>query len=168
VRSLRITARKVHPDPASVSAGFLKAGVRCLPRKAELLVLAFDATDDPLHGRQEGRFFHGCYDADCDLPLFCLCGDVPLWAQLRTANRDASDGTLEALLGPALAAARAQYCLCGGASVRSFAELTYSTQESWSRERRVLGKAEVSAQGEGAPQAAPWRGPPWARSGCGL
>ena len=53
------------------------------------------------HGRQEGRFFRGYYDeyydTYCCLPLFCFCGNVVLGAQLRTADRDASDGTLEAL-----------------------------------------------------------------------
>ena len=55
---------------------------------------------------------------------------------------------LEALLAPALAEARAQHCLCGGASVRRFAELRYRTLDSWSRERRVIGKAEVGPQGD--------------------
>ena len=48
-------------------------------------------------GRQEGRFFHGYCDACCYLPLFCFCGDIPLWAQLRTSDQDASTGTVEAL-----------------------------------------------------------------------
>ena len=204
--------RKIHPDAQAVGATLLKMGVRCLPKEAEVLVLDFDATDDPLHGRQEGRFFHGYYGQYCYLPLFCFCGEVCLWAQLRTADqtqraipapdRDASDGTvealqeivaairarlpqvkivvradsgfaretimawcesqeevyyclglarnerLEALLGPALAEARAQHCLCGGATVRRFAELSYRTLESWSASRRVIGKAEVGAQGD--------------------
>lgn len=41
--------------------------------------------DDPLHGHQLGRFFHGCYDAYCDLPLYVFCGDHPLLAVLRRA-----------------------------------------------------------------------------------
>lgn len=89
--------RKVHPDAPALGAALLEMGVRCLPKDAGVLVLDFDATDDPLHGRQEGRFFHAYYDAYCYLPLFCFCGDVVLWAQLRTADGDASDGTLEAL-----------------------------------------------------------------------
>ena len=51
-------------------------------------------------------------------------------------------------LGPALAAARARYCLAGGASVRVFAEFEYQTRDSWSRARRVIGKAEVMSAGE--------------------
>jgi hypothetical protein len=66
----------------------------------------FDASDDPLHGHQEGRFFHGYYDQYCYLPLFCFCGDVVLWAQLRTADREASDGTVEALAQIVAASAR--------------------------------------------------------------
>ncbi len=48
--------RKLHADPQAVEAVLLKLGVRCLPRDSQVLVLDFDATDDPLHGRQEGRF----------------------------------------------------------------------------------------------------------------
>ena len=57
----------------------------------------FDATDDPLHGNQEGAFFHGYYRNYCYLPLYCFCGNIPLLAQLRDAKRDASSGTVEAL-----------------------------------------------------------------------
>jgi len=54
------------------------------------LILDFDATDDPVHGRQEGRFFHGYYDAYCFLPLYVFCGDQLLVAYLRPSNIDAS------------------------------------------------------------------------------
>jgi hypothetical protein len=54
------------------------------------LILDFDATDDPVHGRQEGRFFHGYYDAYCFLPLYVFCGEQLLCAYLRPANRDAA------------------------------------------------------------------------------
>ena len=54
----------------------------------ESLVLDFDATDDPVHGRQEGRFFHGYYDNYCFLPLYVFCGDQLLVAYLRTADGD--------------------------------------------------------------------------------
>jgi len=56
----------------------------------ECLVLDFDATDDPVHGHQEGRFFHGYYDGYCFLPLYVFCGDQLLVAYLRPANIDAS------------------------------------------------------------------------------
>jgi hypothetical protein len=51
----------------------------------ECLVLDFDATDDPVHGHQEGRFFHGCYDCCCLLPLYAFCGDQLLVAYLARA-----------------------------------------------------------------------------------
>jgi len=60
-------------------------------------VLDFDATDDPLHGSQEGAYFNGYYREYCYLPLYCFCGSIPLLAELRDCKRGASDGTLEAL-----------------------------------------------------------------------
>lgn len=60
-------------------------------------MLDFDATDSLSHGNQEVRFFHGHHHVYCYLPLYCFIGPWPVWAQLRTSNRDASDGTLEAL-----------------------------------------------------------------------
>ena len=54
----------------------------------EELVLDFDATDNPLHGMQEGRFFHGYYDRYCLLPLYVFCGDQILTAYLRPSNKD--------------------------------------------------------------------------------
>ena len=56
----------------------------------EHLILDFDATDDPVHGRQEGRFFHGYYDNYCFLPLYVFCGDELLTAYLRPSKIDAS------------------------------------------------------------------------------
>jgi DDE family transposase len=56
----------------------------------EHLILDFDATDDPVHGQQEGRFFHGYYDHHCFLPLYVFCGDELLTAYLRPSNIDAS------------------------------------------------------------------------------
>jgi len=97
--------RKVHANPQAVEAAVLELGVRCLPSDSEVLVLDFDATDDPLHGHQEGRFFHGYYGNYCYLPLYCFCGSVPLWAQLRMSDKDASAGTVEAL-GQIVAAIR--------------------------------------------------------------
>jgi hypothetical protein len=59
--------------------------------------LDLDATDDPLHGHQEERFFHGYYGHYCDLPLYIFCGEHLLCARLRPANIDASAGSLEEL-----------------------------------------------------------------------
>jgi hypothetical protein len=57
------------------------------------LILDFDATDDPIHGRQEGRFFHGYYDHHCFLPLYVFCGDELLAAYLRPSDIDAAKHT---------------------------------------------------------------------------
>jgi hypothetical protein len=59
------------------------------------IVLDMDTTDLPLHGKQEGRFFHGYYDNYCYLPLYVFCGDHVLCARLREANHDAAFGCLQ-------------------------------------------------------------------------
>jgi hypothetical protein len=59
------------------------------------IVLDLDATDTPLHGQQEGRFFHGYYGHYCYLPLYIFCGEHLLCARLRPANQDASAGSIE-------------------------------------------------------------------------
>lgn len=79
---------------------FVEAFLRTSAKKApRMLILDFDATDDPLHGQQEGRFFHGYYDCFCYLPLYVFCGDHLLW--LRKSDIDASQvslGMLEKLV----------------------------------------------------------------------
>jgi hypothetical protein len=57
------------------------------------ITLDLDATDDPLHGHQEGRFFHGCYDNYCYLPLYVFCGRHLLASKSRPANIDANAGS---------------------------------------------------------------------------
>jgi hypothetical protein len=177
----------------------IEEGVRAVPRRSSRIVLDFDATDDPLHGAQEGRFFHGYYGHYCYLPLYCFCGNVPLLAQLRDAQRDASDGTVEALkkIVPAIRRRfggkvqiivradsgfaresimqwceknRVSYCLglarnarlcellksdfealneqAPELPARRFAEFEYRTLKSWSRSRRVAGKAGMLEKGE--------------------
>src|SRR5271154_970300 len=59
------------------------------------IVLDLDATDTPLHGKQEARFFHGYYDSYCYLPLYIFCGDQLLCARLRAANKDAAAGAVD-------------------------------------------------------------------------
>ncbi len=54
-----------------------------------------DATDDPIHGHQEGRFFHGDYDSYCYLPLYIFCGQDLLCAKPRKADIDAAAGSVE-------------------------------------------------------------------------
>ena len=61
------------------------------------VVLDIDATDDPVHGCQEGRFFHGYHGHYCYLPLYIFCGDFLLCARLRPSNIDASSGVVEEL-----------------------------------------------------------------------
>ena len=63
----------------------------------EEIWLDLDATDDPTHGQQEGRFYHGYYREHCYLPLYIFCEHHVLCARLRTADRDASDGSVEEL-----------------------------------------------------------------------
>ena len=163
------------------------------------IILDFDATDDPLHGHQEGRFFHGYYDSYCYLPLYVFAGSFPLAAKLRPSNIDASTGTVELLqmmvprirnrfpkariilradsgfcrepimkycedhrvyyvlglaknnrlkkaLGKEMHAAQQEFRQTGQRA-RRFADLTYRTKKSWSRTRRVVGKAEYLLKG---------------------
>ena len=192
---------KLSHDPRQIEQCLLTMGVRCLPKDAREVVLDLDAMGHLLHGMQEGRHFSAYYDGYCYLPLYVFCGDVPLWAQLRTSDADGAEGTVPALekivaavrkrcphariivradsgfcreeimawcesqsevyycvglaknsvlierLAPALFDAQARWCLSGAASTRVFTEFEYQTQKSWSRARRVIGKAEVSAAG---------------------
>src|SRR5207249_12110903 len=86
---------KISNDPAKVEAHLLRCGVRSLPKNTREVVLDFDATDDPLHGKQEGRFFHGYYRDYCYLPLYIFAGDVLLAAKLRRADGDGAAGAVE-------------------------------------------------------------------------
>lgn len=61
----------------------------------EQIILDVDSTDLPLHGKQEGRFFHGYYDNYCYLPLYVFCGEHVLCARLRESNHDAAFGSLQ-------------------------------------------------------------------------
>ena len=65
-----------------------------LEEPGEPIVLDLDATHDPLHGNQEGKFFHGYYDCYCYLPLYIFCGEELLCAKLRRSNIDPSEGCL--------------------------------------------------------------------------
>ena len=165
----------------------------------EAIILDVDATDDPVHGHQAGRFFHGYYRHYCYLPLYIFCGEQLLCARLRPADRDGAAGTVEELAGiveqvrrrwPAtriivrgdsgfcreelmswceahtvdyvlglaknarlkaliatpLQQAKARY-EATGAPARVFQECRYRTHKSWSRTRRVVGKAEYLSKG---------------------
>src|SRR4029079_16969825 len=69
---------------------FVDQFIAAPPAPPAEVVLDFDATDDPVHGRQENRFFHGYYDGYCFLPLYVFCGDHLLVAYLRAADRGGS------------------------------------------------------------------------------
>lgn len=192
--------RRIALETEAVDRFFVEAFLDAHEEPPERIVLDFDATDDPLHGRQEGRFFHGYYGHYCYLPLYVFCGDHLLVARLRRANQDASAGSVEELerlvaqiravwpqveiwvrgdsgfarddlmdwcehngveyvLGlarnPRLQAAldgafeRAEeLCEEDTESVRVYEDFTYRTLKSWSRERRVVGKAEITPRGE--------------------
>ena len=160
------------------------------------IILDLDATDDPVHGEQEGRFFHGYYDCYCYLPLYVFCGRHLLDARLRRASVDAADGAVEvvarivaqirlrwpqvrilvradsgfarddlmawceangvhflfglaqnkrlvAMIAGELAQAEANSRRTGKPA-RSFKEFRWQTRRSWSRERRVIAKAEFT------------------------
>src|SRR5438132_1015727 len=72
----------------------VKLFVESYDQGPEQIVLDIDTTDLPLHGKQEGRFFHGYYDHYCYLPLYIFCGEHLLCARLREANHDAAFGSL--------------------------------------------------------------------------
>ena len=163
------------------------------------IVLDLDASCDPLHGHQEGRFFHGYYDCYCYLPLYVFCGRQLLAAKLRRSNIDAAAGAkdevariiarirrrwpkvrillradsgfareelmawcedlrVDYVFGLArnsrlldeiaidLAWAEAEHQETGKPA-RRFKDFFYATRDSWSRRRRVIGKAEHLAKG---------------------
>jgi hypothetical protein len=194
-------AHKLAHDPERIQACLLQMGVRCLPRHATEIVLDLDAMSHRLCGEQEGGHYRAYYDEYCYLPLYAFVGDYPLWAQVRSGDKDGADGVVAALeqmvtairkrcrrariivrgdsgfcreeimawcesqtevyyclglaknsvlverLEPALDAAQTRWCLCGGNPVREFAQFMYQTVKSWSRSRRVIGKAEINTQG---------------------
>ena len=171
-----------------------------MPRQ---IILDLDATDDPVHGNQEGRFFHGYYDCYCYLPLYIFCGRDLLAAKLRPASADAAEGAVEEVRR-IVAQIRRQWpdvdiviransgfarddlmawCEASGVQfvlglakndrlvaaiavelsraerrsrrtgkpARCFKSFSYETRRSWSRPRRVVGKAEFTA-GEANPR----------------
>lgn len=188
--------RKVVYDKAAVDDFFVDAYLDAHKHAPKEIVLDLDATDDPIHGTQEGRFFHGYYGNYCYLPLYIFAGDFLLCAKLRTSDIDGAAGALEEVQRlvarirgrwpKTRIVVRADSGFCrdnlmawcegndvdfifglarnkrlegmlkdelalaelvskaerGGAPVRIFKELRYETLDSWTRERRVVGKAE--------------------------
>jgi len=87
--------RKIAHDPAAIEHLFVDLFLDAHTKAPARITLDLDATDDPIHGRQEGRFFHGYYDGYCYLPLYVFCGEHLLAAKLRRSNIDASAGSVE-------------------------------------------------------------------------
>jgi len=85
---------KIGHDPLAIEGVFVDLFLEAQRRAPPQLILDLDATDDPLHGHQEGRFFHGYYDCYCYLPLYIFCGRHLLAAKLRRSNIDASAGAV--------------------------------------------------------------------------
>ncbi len=89
--------RRMAVVPGAVDRFFVEVFIDAYDEPPEEIVLDLDATDDPLHGAQEGRFFHGYYGGYCYLPLYIFCGRHLLCARLRRSNIDASAGSVEEL-----------------------------------------------------------------------
>ena len=87
--------KKIRLEMEAVDRLLVEIFLEAYPTPPEEMVLDLDATDDPLHGNQEGRFFHGYYGHYCYLPLYIFAGDHLLCARLRPANIDASAGCVE-------------------------------------------------------------------------
>ena len=87
--------KKIHYNQAAVDQLLVDIFLEAHDRAPERIVLDLDVTDLPLHGHQEGRFFHGYYDSYCYLPLYIFCGEHLLGARLRTADQDAAAGSEE-------------------------------------------------------------------------
>ena len=191
--------KKIVLEEAAVDRTLVDVFLQAQREPPPAIVLDLDATDDPVHGNQEGRFFHGYYGHYCYLPLYIFSGEHLLGARLRPANSDASAGAVEELerivaqirqtwpevkitvrgdsgfcreelmgwceanrvdyvLGLAknerlkaeIAVEREQaaahYAQTGQAA-RVFKEFPYQTRASWSRARRVIGKAEHLEKG---------------------
>ena len=190
---------KIGHEPRAIEGLFVELFLEAHRQPPERIVLDLDATDDPLHGHREGRFFHGYYDGYCYLPLYVFCGRYLLAAKLRRSNIDASAGALDeveriaaqireswprvkivlradsgfardelmswceangvdylfglarngrllAAIEDRLAAAEAEHGATGRPA-RRFDDFPYATLDSWSRERRVVAKAEHLAKG---------------------
>jgi Transposase DDE domain group 1 len=86
---------KIAHDPAAIERLLVTLFLEAHMTAPQEVVIDLDATDDPLHGHQEGRFFHGYYDCYCYLPLYIFCGRHLLAAKLRPANIDGAAGALE-------------------------------------------------------------------------
>ena len=194
---------KIAHDACAIENLFVTLFMAAHKRPPKQIVLDLDATDDPLHGDQEDRFFHGYYDGYCYLPLYVFCGRHLLAAKLRPSNIDGSAGAVEET-ARMVAQIRAQWpdvrivlradsgfarealmawCEANGVDYlfglaknarlvgeiaaeleraaahsrrtgkpqRRFRDFQWRTRDSWSRERRVVAKAEWT-HGEANPR----------------
>ena len=89
--------QKIVADPEGLDRLLVDVFLESHQGTPSVLWLDLDATDDPLHGEQEGRFFHGYYKSYCYLPLYIFCGEHLLCARLRPADRDAAAGSVDEL-----------------------------------------------------------------------
>jgi hypothetical protein len=89
--------KKIVARPEAMDELLVDLFVEAYDSAPEEIILDVDATDDPLHGDQEGRFYHGYYRSYCYLPLYIFCGEHLLCARLRTADQDGAAGTVEEL-----------------------------------------------------------------------
>ena len=86
--------KKICYSVEAIDQFFVDTFVRSHRKVPSEIILDLDATDDSLHGHQQGRFFHGYYDYYCYLPLYIFCGDQLLCAKLKTANLDPGNESL--------------------------------------------------------------------------
>ena len=89
--------KRIVSRPEALDELLVEVFVESQSRAPREVWLDLDATDDPLHGHQEGRFFHGYYGCYCYLPLYIFCGEHLLCARLRPSDRDGSAGSIEEL-----------------------------------------------------------------------
>ena len=187
---------KISHNPIAIKRLMVDLFLEAHERPPQQIILDLDATDDPVHGEQEGRFFHGYYDCYCYLPLYVFCGRHLLAAKLRPASMDAAAGAAQELarivaqirrrwpqvrilvradsgfareevmawceangvdflfglqkndrlvaeIADELARAEAK-SRRSGKPARYFKDFRWTTRRSWSRERRVVGKAEFT------------------------
>ena len=99
---------KISHNPVAIKHLLVELFLEAHERPPRQIILDLDATDDPLHGEQEGRFFHGYYDCYCYLPLYVFCGRHLLVAKLRRADLDAAAGAVEEV-GRVVARIRARW-----------------------------------------------------------
>ena len=91
--------KKITANLGDMEALLTRLFIEAHSRPPQEIILDFDATDDPIHGDQLGRFFHGYYKEYCYMPLYVFCGEHLLCAQLRPADQDGAAGSVAKLAG---------------------------------------------------------------------